>query len=290
MPIRFSILMALLCAGSGWAAAESETGAEAPANVRVIPAGQIRRYGYRTLGEALAAVRGFSLPGDFNTRCLVMLNGHPLTDNIYDSNNFFGQDFGLDLDLVERIEIIRGPTSALYGSNGLLASIHVVTRSPVHAERLHASAETDSFGEHKLSVASSLYLGGGANLPVSGAVFHNAGISFPLSGLDLPAGVRGPVSNAGGERGFHSFANLIWHGWSFTAYFNEAVGGQALARLVSKARLGVPVFGGALGDRLAAGVRNALDRQYEGPIHLTAGRLRGGGRPVFLRLVWRVWE
>src|ERR1017187_10087141 len=223
------------------AALHAQTLAEAPANVSVITAADIRHYGYRTLAEALASVRGFyatydhtyhyvgvrgvSLPGDFNTRFLVMLNGHPLTDNIYSSNGFFGQDFGLDMDLVERIEIIRGPTSALYGSNGMLANINVVTRSPVDGERLRVAAETDSFGERKLSVASSLYLGGGANLLISGSVFNNIGISFPPDSLGLlsqsaPAGAAGG-SNADGERGYHTFATLIWRNWSFTAYFNS---------------------------------------------------------------------
>ena len=164
-------------------------------------------------------VQGISLPGDFNTRFLVMLNGHPLTDNIYDSNGFFGQDFGLDMDLVERIEIIRGPTSALYGSNGMLANINVVTRSPVDAERLRVSAETDTFGEGEgLRSIVSVDLRGGANLLLSGSLFDNAGVSFPSNGLAVPAGVGNSFSKADGEKGYHTFANLIWHNWSFTAY------------------------------------------------------------------------
>ena len=238
MPIRALILAALVWAGTAAAqiagddkalfdnlptveavSLHAQTLAEAPANVTVITAAEIREHGYRTLAEALASVAGFyatydhqyhyvgvsgiSLPGDFNTRFLVMLNGHPLTDNIYNSNGFFGQDFGVDMDLVERIEIIRGPTSALYGSNGILANINVVTRSPVDAEKLRVSAESDSAGERKLSLSSGVYLGHGANLLVSASVFNNAGVGV-----------------ADGERGYHTFAQLIWHDWSFTAYFN----------------------------------------------------------------------
>jgi outer membrane receptor for ferrienterochelin and colicins len=212
------------------AALHAQTLEEAPANVTVITREEIRKYGYRTLAEALSAapgffssydgiyhyvgVRGFSVPGDYNTRFLVMLNGHPLTENVYQSNGFFGQDLGLDMDLVARIEIIRGPTSALYGSNGMLANINIVTRSPVDMPKLLVSAEAGSYGEKKGIVSASVNLGGGANLLVSASVFNTTGAP-----VEMPEG--GLAYGVNGERGYHTFANLVWRRWSFEAYLNS---------------------------------------------------------------------
>jgi iron complex outermembrane receptor protein len=116
---------------------------EAPSSVTILTAEDVRTFGWRTLAEALASVRGFyttydrnytyagvrgfGRPSDYNNRVLMLVNGHRYNDNVYDQA-LIGNEFPIDIALVDRIEVIRGPGSALYGTSAFFAVINIVLR------------------------------------------------------------------------------------------------------------------------------------------------------------------
>jgi outer membrane receptor for ferrienterochelin and colicins len=208
---------------------------DAPASVTIITAEDIRKYGYRTLGEALASVRGFylsndrtyqtmgvrgfSLPGDYSSHLLVMVDGHNMSDNVFDYMLYFGNDFPIDMDLVKQIEIIRGPSSALYGSNAMFATINIITKSPSEVGPLAITTDTGSFGEKKIQLTETAFFGG-AKVLLSASVLNNTGESplyFPQ--LNTPLTNNGNAIDMNTERGYHLFATLDWHNWTITAAF-----------------------------------------------------------------------
>jgi len=161
----------------------------APAAVTVVTAEEIATFGWRTLGEVLNSVRSFYTandrnysylgvrgllrPGDYNSRVLFLINGHRINDNIYDSSSI-GTEFPLDMDLVERIEIVRGPGSSLYGTNAIFAVVNVITRKPRGPIEVEVAGSAASFLSRTGRVTLSLERGRASAL-VSGSLYRSAG-------------------------------------------------------------------------------------------------------------------
>lgn len=122
----------------------SQASREAPANVTVITREAIREHAWHTLADLLDAipglfvttdrayrylgVRGFLRPADYNTNVLLLIDGIPVNDALY-NQAMLGSEFLLDLDVVERVEFVAGPGASVYGSNAILGVINVITAS-----------------------------------------------------------------------------------------------------------------------------------------------------------------
>jgi iron complex outermembrane receptor protein len=120
-----------------------QSSAEAASSIGVITAAEIKQFGYRTLGEALNSQRGmyqsndknylyigsrgFSRPTDYNNRIVIMIDGHIMNEVVYGSA-FMGNELGINLDNIDKIEIIRGPGASVYGSGAMLNIINVIMK------------------------------------------------------------------------------------------------------------------------------------------------------------------
>ncbi len=159
-----------------------QTTSEAPASVTIIAKEDILSFGYDNLAELLNAVRdlylsddrnyaylgirGFSRPTDFNNRIAIMVNGVLLNENIWGQGPIGSDIYGLNLDDVERVEVIRGPSSALYGNFPILGMINVVTQTGRSLDGAKASVEQGSYGKWQGSAAVGKLLKNGLDFNV----------------------------------------------------------------------------------------------------------------------------
>ena len=112
------------------------------ASVTIITGDKIRKMGARTLIELLDKVPGIGVTQNhigqyeiesrgvktlFSEKVLFMIDSHAVNNSIINGGALWAFD-GYPLDNVERVEIIRGPGSALYGANAFLAVINIITR------------------------------------------------------------------------------------------------------------------------------------------------------------------
>lgn len=177
--------------------------AEVPASVAVVTAEDIARYGYRTLGEVLRSVRGFYVTDDhtrtyagtrgfgrtleLNNRLLFLLNGFVLNETIYGAA-WIDELLGLDLAAVDRIEVVRGPGSVLYGTGALFGVVNIITKQPPVTEGMSVLAEAGSAGLRRGTVTVSRTAPGGVELFATGTVVAEDGTDRYYPIFDAAAG------------------------------------------------------------------------------------------------------
>jgi len=136
---------------------------ETPVPVTVITSQMIKNIGAKTLKDVLityvpsmtfsqdhnemnVAMRG--VYGSSQQKILIMLNGHRLNSRAYSSAN---PDYGINLENIKQIEVLRGPASSLYGNVALTGIINIITKQGKDVDGSVISAGIGNYGQNKLN-------------------------------------------------------------------------------------------------------------------------------------------
>jgi iron complex outermembrane receptor protein len=152
----------------------SQPANEAPAAVTVIDQDMIRASGFRDIPDLLRLVPGFSVAytrdntwgvgyhgvaDAFSRRFQVLVDGRSIYSAAFGAVQW--QELPLSIDDIERIEVVRGPNAATFGSNAFFAVINIITKEAVQVPGTFASLQ---YGEHGMAGLSVRQGGGTGNL------------------------------------------------------------------------------------------------------------------------------
>lgn len=227
----------------------SESVDDAPASVSVITSQELEAFRYPTIAEALRGQRGVALaadgvytgltlrglgqPGDYGNRVLVLADGTPLNDNIL-WQSYVGYDGRVALGDLERIEVVRGPGSVLYGTGALTGLVNLVPKAlpeqPTTELRIQAS-ETRT-ARARAAYATPLGARSGFALSLAGA--HSDGRR-----VELPSAPPRPVDGVERFDAITGHARATWRDLSlsgFLTFREQDIPAGAYGALVGDAR------------------------------------------------------
>jgi iron complex outermembrane receptor protein len=196
---------------------------EAPAAITVITADEIRKFGYRTLADILKSVRGFqinydrlysfasirghSIAGDYTNRVLILVDGHRIRDNIYEGVGL-GTDFILDIDLIDRVEVVRGPSASLYGDLAYLGVINIITRDGKNFNGAEVSGLAGSHDTYKERLSYGKTFTNGLNMVASATHYRSKGQNLYFKEYGSPFTNHGVAHKCDGDEAVQLFTKF----------------------------------------------------------------------------------
>ena len=202
---------------------------KAPSSASVITAEDIQAMGATSLEQALESVPGvhvsmsslnsnpiYSIRGiytPYSTQVLMLVNGIPTTNVFWGTTLVWG---GMPLENVERIEVIRGPGSALYGADAFAGVVNVITKTAANINGAEYGVRGGSFD------TSDAYMQYGGKLGSLDAAFYlregNTNGSQAILQKDA-IGASGPLSTE--NQSIDAHIDLSKDAWRFRASYQH---------------------------------------------------------------------
>ncbi len=157
---------------------------EAPSTIISVTGAEIDEMGARTLSDVLKMIPGVQIVNrrngrdmvwirgvttGYNTKVLLLVDGIPYREAIFGE---WSPDEEIQLNNIDRVEIIRGPGSALYGGNAYSGVISIFTKNEVDISKAAVSIGTNNMHHMEFYSGKSI---GNSKLIVSGTVHETDG-------------------------------------------------------------------------------------------------------------------
>lgn len=213
---------------------------EAPSSVSVILADDIKRYGHRTLADILrsmrgvyvtydrnysyAGTRGSGRPGDFNTRLLILIDGLRVNDVVFDQGAL-GTEFPIDVSLIERVEFVPGPGSALYGSSAFFGVVNIITKKGAAYSGGALGVGAASANSREVRFTAGKKHGQELDMLVSASLSRQQGEDLYFPEFATPAGSDGIARGLDHDRQKRVFGKLAYGNLGAQAYLAQRVKG-----------------------------------------------------------------
>ena len=216
--------------------------ADAPSSVTLVGERELAAFAPPTIAEAVRGVpgvylsddrsyvtlgmRGLGRLGSYGNRILVTYDGQPMNDD-WIGSSYVGYDALTDLGDVERIEVVRGPGSVLYGTNALSGVINVVSRNDA-PPGVSAGVSTNQAGVARARVRADAKFGPDAGVWASVALGRGNGRDFRFpeyvtaTSDGVARGVDGFQSGTFRGRAYWKFLSAEWSLHSYEKHLPSA--------------------------------------------------------------------
>jgi outer membrane receptor protein involved in Fe transport len=260
-----------------------ESARDAPASVSLVSRRELDAFGFATAADAVAGLRGayasddgtyrslglrgYSPFGQYGNRLLVLLDGHALNDD-WIGSSYVGFDLLTDLESVERIELVRGPGSALYGTGAFFGVLNLVSPSGVREERLRAGLGLVGPGMLRGHALGSAPLGEEAGFWLAAGGLYGQGQDvFSPARLGSAEAPDGLARGMGEVLAASALGRVYWRDLSLQFYHH-----------VREKQIPTAAFGTVFGDRRSHSddSRSYVELRYEprfGDVFQLLGRL-----------------